>query len=338
MVEKKLKKEIDFLIVGQGISGSCFAWRVFQDKKTFMIIDSNNPNSSSKAALGIFNPITGRNYIKSWKYNTLFCELMKFYICIESKLNEKIIFSKKIYRPFKNIVDNNSWNTKLSSDKISPFIDIMYDKGILTKKSGYLDVKKFLSLSKKYFKSLSRYKIDNINTRNLNFKNGFFWYNNQKFKRVVMCRGVEENDNNVFKNIKLNAVSGNSIKIGSKKNMKWILNNVLNVLPIDNNIFLIGSTYYNSQKDRGSIELVKKTKIKFDEKFKLIKTYFGIRPASPDRRPIIGEHKKNKGLYIFNGMGSKAVSLAPYCSKVLYDYIKNKKNIEIDLNIARFEP
>lgn len=333
-----MKKEIDFLIVGQGISGSCFAWRVFKEKKTFMIIDSKNPNSSSKAALGIFNPITGRNYIKSWKYNKLYHELMNFYTFIESKLNEKIIFSKKIYRPFKNIADNNSWNSKLSSDKIYPFIDTIHDKGILTKKSGYIDVKKFLSLSKKYFKSLNRYRNDFLNTENLKFEKGYFLYNNKKFKRVVMCRGVEENDHNIFKNINLKALSGNSIKIQAKKNMKSILNNVLNVLPIHKNIFHIGSTYYNDQIDRGSIELEEKTKKKFYQKFKLVKTYFGIRPASPDRRPIIGEHKKNKGLYIFNGMGSKAVSLAPYCSKVLYEYIIEKKNIEVDLNIERFEP
>ena len=153
-----------------------------------------------------------------------------------------------------------------------------------------------------------------------------------------MCRGMEENDHNIFKNINLKALSGNSIKIQAKKNMKSILNNVLNVLPIHKNIFHVGSTYYNDQIDRGPIELEEKTKKKFYQKFKLIKTYFGIRPASPDRRPIIGEHKKNKGLYIFNGMGSKAVSLAPYCSKVLYKYIIEKKNIEVDLNIERFEP
>ena len=95
-----MKKEIDFLIVGQGISGSCFAWRVFKEKKTFMIIDSKNPNSSSKAALGVFNPITGRNYIKSWKYNTLYHELMNFYTFIENKLkilHAGIWFFKALY-------------------------------------------------------------------------------------------------------------------------------------------------------------------------------------------------------------------------------------------------
>ena len=82
-----------------------------------------------------------------------------------------------------------------------------------------------------------------------------------------MCRGVEENDHNIFKNINLKALSGNSIKIEAKKNMKSILNNILNVLPIHKNIFHIGSTYYNDQIDRGSIELEEKTK-KFYQKFK----------------------------------------------------------------------
>ena len=41
-------------------------------------------------------------------------------------------------------------------------------------------------------------------------------------------------------------------------------------------------------------------KQKFEDNFTLIKSMFGIRSASNDRRPIIGRHKHNKRMYIIN--------------------------------------
>ena len=51
-------KKIDYLIVGQGISGTSFAWRAYFAKQSFIIIDNEKSVTASKAALGIYNPIT----------------------------------------------------------------------------------------------------------------------------------------------------------------------------------------------------------------------------------------------------------------------------------------
>jgi glycine oxidase len=37
----------------------------------------------------------------------------------------------------------------------------------------------------------------------------------------------------------------------------------------------------------------------------------GIRPTSPDRRPLIGEHQTFKGIFVFNGLGTKGYLIAP---------------------------
>ena len=51
-------KKLDYLIVGQGISGNTFAWRAYFAKQSFIIIDNEKSITASKAALGIYNPIT----------------------------------------------------------------------------------------------------------------------------------------------------------------------------------------------------------------------------------------------------------------------------------------
>ena len=51
---------------------------------------------------------------------------------------------------------------------------------------------------------------------------------------------------------------------------------------------------------------------------------------------MIGRHPKIDNLYIINGLGSKGVSQAPYCSKQLFDYIENRNKINREINIKRF--
>ena len=58
--------QVDYLIIGQGICGTMLSWFLHKEGKTFLIIDDNNENASSKIAAGIINPVTGRRYAYTW--------------------------------------------------------------------------------------------------------------------------------------------------------------------------------------------------------------------------------------------------------------------------------
>ena len=62
----------------------------------------------------------------------------------------------------------------------------------------------------------------------------------------------------------------------------------------------------------------------------------GIRPATRDRRPFIGIHPVYKTIAIFNGFGSKGVSLIPYLSGIFTDHLLSGHNLEPDINIIRY--
>ncbi len=331
-----MDNKIDYLIVGQGISGTCFAWRSFLGKKTFKIIDKENSFSASKASVGIYNPITGRKFNVTWNVDKLFYELKYFYSQVEKILNNKLLFEINIFRPFKKNSETNDWNIRLASKKYLKLCEKMNDDGILTGNSGYLDVKKFLSLSKKYFNDLGRYKRENFDERKLKVNKDHFSYRKENFKYVIMCTGISEKKINLFNDIKLKGVSGNSILIKSKLENDNIINKGINILPVKKNIYHVGSTYYHNTEDEGPDELVSKAKNLIKDDITLIDTKFGIRSTSKDRRPIVGEHNKIKRLFIMNAMGSKGVSQAPYCSEKLFSYINEGKNIDEEINIDRY--
>ena len=69
---------------------------------------------------------------------------------------------------------------------------------------------------------------------------------------------------------------------------------------------------------------------------KLVVHKTGIRPATKDRRPMLGKHPDHDCVYIFNGFGAKGVSLIPYYSKMMIDLLVNQNQPHIDVNISRF--
>jgi len=72
----------------------------------------------------------------------------------------------------------------------------------------------------------------------------------------------------------------------------------------------------------------------------VIRSFAGLRPASLDGKPIIGEVESRKGFYIASGHEGDGIALAPITGKLISDMI-NGASIQYDaeeLNIKRFEP
>ncbi len=107
------------------------------------------------------------------------------------------------------------------------------------------------------------------------------------------------------------------------------------------NVYSVGSTYdWENLNNKVSEKGIKKLKKKIENilkcKYEIIEKQAGIRPATKDRRPFVGFHPNNNKIGIINGLGSKGISLAPYCTKVLIDNIQNHKNINREINIKRY--
>ena len=332
-----MNKKYDYIIIGQGLAGSALAWRLYFNNKSFIILDSETKISASKAALGIYNPITGRKNIKTWNADILFKELENFYMKVEKSLNTKILYRKNIFRPFNNNRDLNDWNIRLGNEKYKKYLKEINDNGITTKGSGYLDVKKYLQETKKYFKRMGRYKVHKLNNKELLKENNNINIDGYDFNKIVMCIGINQKKLNFFSEVQLTPVAGNSIKAESKFFSENILNKRISIFNVTKNEIYAGSTYNNGDINEGINSLKNQINKIINKDFKILKSYFGIRPASKDRRPIVGKHKTINNLFIINGLGSKGVSQSPYCSKQLFDYIENNKKLNIEINIDRIK-
>src|SRR5438046_7032667 len=70
MTLRQAQGQVDYLIIGQGLSGTWLSWFLARENRSFLIIDKNEPITPSKVSSGVINPVTGRRDRKSTRLNS----------------------------------------------------------------------------------------------------------------------------------------------------------------------------------------------------------------------------------------------------------------------------
>ena len=120
-----------------------------------------------------------------------------------------------------------------------------------------------------------------------------------------------------------------------------IINQGAFVIPLGGNIFRLGATYSWHElnivpTEQGKVDLTEKYQKLMKPNMKILTHRAGVRPATKDRRPFVGMHPEFENIGIFNGLGSKGVSLAPFFAKQFVDFLVNNKELHPEININRF--
>lgn len=341
----------DFLIVGQGISGTVIAQTIESFGLSCVIFDENIKTTSSNVAAGIMNPISLKRCTLSWRGQEFSHYSKSFYEKLDKSLKTQNFKSIPLIRLFSSFEEQNNWIGKSGSNiyknhlgsesfKLNNIIN-QYGNGEV-KTAYHLNVKSFIHSSKKFFKTKTKLINEAFETDKLKKEEGLFNYQGISAKYVIMCEGVNAAKNKLFNNIPIIPNKGELLEIEAKQLPNIILSKGIFTLPTINNNFTIGSTYDHvdssqiiTQKAKNEL-LNKFKKITNSNDFKVINQKYGFRPTTIDRKPIIGQHLSIRNLFIFNGMGSKAVLMAPLLAKELIDHIISNKKLDPVINSSRF--
>jgi glycine/D-amino acid oxidase-like deaminating enzyme len=347
--------QIDYIIVGHGLASVAVVEHLKKYSKSFLVFSDENPNSSSKVAAGLYNPVTGRKMKQTWKAMELFPYLEEFYGNLENSLQANFLHKKPIYRPFLSLEDQNDWiaNTNKSDDFIketytySHFPEYINDEfgGILLNRSGFLDVKKMLDSHKNRLISDQQFINERLDFEKLDIEEDRILYQDIQSKRIVFCDGPLS-QNPFFNWLPTAPVKGEILHIKTEKQLpeNVIFNRgVFLVKNPQHNFYRVGATYEWKNLDYEPTEKARKQLTdKLDDllniKYEILEQVAGIRPASKDRRPLIGNHPELKNVFIFNGLGTKGVSLAPFFANEFVESIINLKKLNDEVNINRYYP
>jgi len=346
-----LRDEFDYIIVGDGLAGVTLALQLHNRGKKLVLFSGTDDNVSSIVAAGLYNPITGRKMVKTWHADLLFPYLKSFYQKTEEITGDHFLNKKTIYRPFISAEEQNEWMAK-SADKgfesyiekvhMSSTSDSVYDPfgGLALDSAGYLDIPSYLRSTIEFLNKEQLVFSKNFEYANLELENESVEYEGLKANKVLFCEGIGMRKNPYLNWLPLRPVKGEILFIKGDFDFDYILNRGVFVLSLGNDIYKVGSTYDHHDLSldptaKAKQQMLDKLKDILQADFEVVDQIAGIRPATKDRRPFLGIHPKFETIGVFNGLGTKGVSLAPFWSEHFVEHLEQGKKLDSDVNISR---
>jgi len=315
------------------------------------MVDRIHENSATRIAAGLFNPITGMYSIKTWLADELFSYLHTFYTQAEQLAGEKFFTSMPLYRPFVSIEEQNAWMGRSADDSFLNYIDHIHMSpfhshqvknelgGLLLKQCGFLNTISFCSAIRQHILQKGFLLDEAFNEEELAMEENTVTYKGYRAKKIILCQGEQALDNNLFSWVPIKPLKGETLTIQTSEEVDTIFNRGVYVVP---GIWKVGATYDFHDHTRTITEKgLHELKSKLDElisfPYTIMKQSWGMRPTTHDRKPILGAHPEYANVIIFNGLGTKGVSLAPYFSKVLTEWLENGLPLNKEVDIQRYK-
>ncbi|MDZ4847021.1 MAG: FAD-binding oxidoreductase [Chitinophagales bacterium] len=342
---------VDYLIIGQGIAGSMLTWFLTKANQKVFLIDEFHPNSASQVATGVINPITGKRLVKSWRIDELLPFAKNTYTELEHELGIKLLSETRIHRIFSNPEDFQFFRQKNElgelPENIKPLIGIpacfqdAHLGGIEIHGVYLLNYQFLLAAMRKKFLENNMLAEEKFEQEQLHFENGKVIYKNMEASKIIFCEGSSAGSNSFFQTLPYNFAKGEALTVEIPGfNQTGIWHKGIFITPLANELYRVGATYDWDFPDalpseKGKAELEKKLKRAINIPYKVVDHVAAIRPTVKDRRPLIGVHPENNQVGIFNGMGTKGASLAPYFAKQFADFLTTGKCLDEEVDVAR---
>ena len=163
-----------------------------------------------------------------------------------------------------------------------------------------------------------------------------------RYDAVVFCCGSDNDKITYFNQANIQHNRGQILHIESSElSQHELWNRKGFILPVGGEKFMLGATY---EWNEPNLNITADAREKLEGVFKTITNAsyevngqtVGMRPTVADRRPVMGEHPDAKGLFIFNGLGTKGYMLAPLLSLEMAQFMTEGKALHKEVVFSRF--
>lgn len=345
---------LDFLIVGQGIAGSLLSWFLQKAGKKNLVIDNYHLSNASRVASGVTNPVTGRRFVKTWMAEELLPFANETYTELEKVLNETFFQPLPILRLFDSIKSQNDWSARTSQPGYTQFLQnqtvinlpkekIKNDFGAFEITGGTrLDSEKFLTAYRNFLSTHKQILEEQFSFDELEVTASCVQYKSHVANKIIFCDGAQAIRNPYFKFLPFQLAKGECLILHIENfSADKMISSEAFVMPMGDDLYYVGSThdwhFHNDQPSEvGKQELLANLGAFIKTPYKVVNHRAAIRPTVQDRRPFIGFHPEHKAVGIFNGLGTKGISLAPYFANHFAQHLTQNTVLLPEVDIKRF--
>jgi glycine/D-amino acid oxidase-like deaminating enzyme len=347
-------KEVDYIIVGQGLAGSVLAYSLMQKNQKVLVVDEEASSSSSIVAAGLCNPVVFKRLTKSWRIDEVLPFAKAFYRDQEKLLTDEFYFDVPLYKLFVDQKEQEFWRQKSNEPHLFDWIDDKveqpFDEALMnapfgaskTLQSGFLKTAKWLAAFRDFLKEKEAYTNAKFDYELMVLNETGVSWKGYAAKKIIFCEGYQSIHNPYFDWLPFKLTKGEVLTVNFK-NLKidHAINKGAFVLPFEGN-YKLGATYNwdeidNHPTEEGKAQLLKRAARFINDEVIVLEHKAGVRPTVSDRRPLLGIHPEHNQLAVFNGMGTKGVMLAPYFANKMVNLMLHNEELPSEVNINRFK-
>ncbi len=337
------------IVVGQGIAGTLITHFLLEQHQEVVVIDPGKPINASKVAAGIINPITGRRFVKSWRVDEFMRFAKPMYRRIEQLLSVDLYHEFNLIRALNNNKQETEWLLRgtypgyeqfmLDKAELGPytsFVQPAYAWAEL-KGSAQVDFKKLVTGYRQLLKEKGNLIEEQLDHSQLDLTGESIHYKGVTADRIVFCEGYESRNNPLFSDLPHQPAKGDALLIGIPGlRVNKMLKSKTFLVPAGKELFWVGSNYeWDFTDDLPSPtrkqQLLETLSATLTVDFEVQAHLAAIRPVFKDRRPKVGPHKHYKQVYLFNGLGTKGASLAPFWANHLVSHLVEGTLLDADV-------
>jgi glycine oxidase len=346
-----LSTDVEYIIVGSGLAGICFAEQLRRKNTSFLVI-SDESQCASEVAGGLYNPLILKRFTLAYNAAEQLDYAMPFYEELATFLKVEIDHKIPTLRILNTPAEQNTWYEARDKRGYERFMKDSFEsnsnEGIQAPhqlaevlETGKLDTSLLRSAYKSYLKNQGQLLEQRFDYGKLQLRSKV-QYNAIQAKHIVFSEGYGLKQNPYFNYLPLNGTKGELLLIhcpglGETR----VIKSGVFMIPVGDDFYRVGATY--KWKDKTSIpteeskqELIEKLKKFLKVPFEVVGHVAGVRPTVTDRKPLLGTHPSYPNCHVFNGMGSRGVMIGPLASKQLISHIEDKKPLPEEISIDRF--
>lgn len=354
--------EFDYIITGQGIAGTLLSYTLLQAGQRVLVIDEYKANSASRIAAGVINPVSGRRFEMGWMYEEIYPFAMHTYQQLEKLLNVPVFRERDLWMVLPSEQLQAAFNAKTASGAARQYTHpadaALWDAwlhqpyGAAIVKGATVLLQNLLPAWRAYLQEKQLLWEERLDTALLQIPSkgsepleGFegVQYKGITARALIFCEGAQTIDNPWFgPHIPYLLNKGEVLKVRIPGLItENIIKRSITLVPQEKEIFWVGSTFAWDYAD----ELPTKEKRTYLEEglqqllkapYTVLEQQAGVRPSGKDRRPIMGLHPQYPALGMFNGLGTKGCSLAPYMADLLTRHLLQGAPLLQETDIKRY--
>ncbi|HCC21182.1 MAG TPA: hypothetical protein DEP88_08040 [Verrucomicrobiales bacterium] len=346
--------EVGYLIIGQGLAGSALALELINRGERVLVVDRQDPGSSSRVAAGLITPLTGKGMNPAWRQREYLDIAKGYYRKLESESGRKLYHSTPTVRIFQSEKEREKWRAKhceykeWAFDTEAPDDPIRSGFGAIEMPEGaWLDTLAYLQVVQDRLIDAKAWRQGSFYESDVQFLPDGVQWKDVKAEKIILCQGAYglsgvAGYDGWFGNVAHRSAKGEilSLRVGGlDESKRYHANGWL--APREGGLWKAGANYEwkvldSNSTDAGKEEVLNKLRTwigEDDVQMEVIGHEAGVRPIIRNSRPIVGFHSKHSNVGFFNGLGSKGTLMAPAVAAHFAAFLCGECELDNELKI-----